>query len=67
MLKKFANFVAKPIKRFHKDEDGPTMVEYGLLVALIAIVVLIAAIYVGTEVSQTFDIVGDSVNTTNSN
>ncbi len=36
------NFVASA-KKFIKSEDAPTMVEYGLLVALIAIVVAAAA------------------------
>ncbi len=37
-----------------KDEKGASMVEYALLVVLIAIVALIAVQLAGTEVSATF-------------
>ncbi len=37
-----------------KDEKGASMVEYALLVVLIAIVALVAVRLAGTEVSQVF-------------
>ena len=37
-----------------KDEKGASMVEYALLVVLIAIVALVAIRLAGTEVSETF-------------
>jgi pilus assembly protein Flp/PilA len=37
-----------------KDEKGASMVEYALLVVLIAIVALVAVSIAGTEVSETF-------------
>lgn len=37
-----------------EDEKGASMVEYALLVVLIAIVALIAVRLAGSEVSQTF-------------
>jgi pilus assembly protein Flp/PilA len=46
------------IKRFRDDESGPTMVEYGLLVALIALVVGAAAQVLGTQLSTIFSDVG---------
>jgi pilus assembly protein Flp/PilA len=42
------------VTRFRYDEDGPTMVEYGLMVGLIAIVVAIAAIVLGQNISTIF-------------
>jgi pilus assembly protein Flp/PilA len=42
------------VTRFRHDEDGPTMVEYGLMVGLIAIVVAIAAIVLGQNISTIF-------------
>lgn len=45
------------------DEEGQTLVEYGLLLALIAIVVIAALIILGPLVSGIFDEVGDSLNT----
>jgi pilus assembly protein Flp/PilA len=44
------------------DEEGQTLVEYGLLLALIAIVVIAALIVLGPIVSEIFDEVGDSLN-----
>ena len=46
------------IKRFRDDDSGPTMVEYGLLVALIALVVGAAAQVLGTNLSTLFSDVG---------
>jgi pilus assembly protein Flp/PilA len=43
------------------DEDGQTLVEYGLLLALIAIVVIAALIVLGPIVSGIFNEVGDSL------
>ncbi len=54
------NFVASA-KKFIKSEDAPTMVEYGLLVALIAIVVAAAAVTLGQNVSTLFKTVAGSV------
>jgi len=48
-------------KKFITNEDAPTMVEYGLLVALIAIVVAAAATVLGTNVSKLFAAVAGSV------
>jgi pilus assembly protein Flp/PilA len=45
-----------------EDEEGQTLVEYGLLLALIAIVVIAALVVLGPIVSGIFDEVGDSLN-----
>jgi Flp pilus assembly pilin Flp len=44
------------------DEEGATMVEYALLVVLIAIVALVAIQFAGKEVSQTFSDVVSGLN-----
>ncbi len=49
------------INSFHRDESGATMVEYGLLVALIALVVGLGAQIVGTQLSTIFSEVGSYV------
>lgn len=46
--------LAVGIKRFLKDEEGVTMVEYGLIAALIAIVCIIFITNVGTNLNLTF-------------
>lgn len=44
------------------DEEGQTLVEYGLLLALIAIVVIAALVVLGPIVSGIFTEVGNSLN-----
>ncbi len=44
-----------------EDEEGQTLVEYGLLLALIAIVVIAALIFLGPIVSQIFTNVGTNL------
>ena len=44
--------------RFVNDDEGATIVEYALLIALIAMVVIAGAIFFGTELSEKFSEVG---------
>jgi pilus assembly protein Flp/PilA len=48
-------------KKFIANEDAPTMVEYGLLVALIALVVAVAASTLGKGISTLFNTAANSV------
>jgi pilus assembly protein Flp/PilA len=45
---------AKSVKRFLVAEDGPTAVEYAVMLALIIVVCLVAIQAVGTNASTTF-------------
>ena len=47
--------IIKSFRRFFSDEDGPTSVEYGVLIALIAVVVMIGAGTLGTNTAKVFD------------
>ncbi|HSJ63295.1 MAG TPA: Flp family type IVb pilin [Gemmatimonadaceae bacterium] len=49
------------IQRFLSEEDGATMIEYGLLAALIALVVAAAVVTLGTALDTKFDEVNDCV------
>ena len=40
--------------RFVRDESGATAIEYGLIAALIAVVIITAITAVGTKLSTTF-------------
>jgi pilus assembly protein Flp/PilA len=42
------------ITRFAKDESGVTAIEYGLIAALIAVVIITAVTTVGTALTGTF-------------
>lgn len=43
------------IRNFFKDESGASAVEYGLLVALIAVVIITAVRLLGTNLSTQFN------------
>jgi pilus assembly protein Flp/PilA len=49
------------VKRFIQSEDAPTMVEYGLVVALIALIVAAGASILGANVKSVFTAVGRSI------
>ncbi len=53
--------LAQKVRRFLTSEDGPTAVEYAVMLALIVIVCLTAISSVGTRTSATFDSVAKSL------
>jgi pilus assembly protein Flp/PilA len=53
LTKRFVNFL--------KKEDGPTAVEYAVMLALIIVVCIAAISTVGTNSSQTFSNVGSAI------
>jgi pilus assembly protein Flp/PilA len=59
MLRLFISNLLDRIRR--EDEDGQTLVEYGLLLALIAIIVIVALLFLGPLVSGVFQEVGDTL------
>ena len=44
----------KLINRFRRDDEGAALVEYGMLVGLIAVICVVAVTTLGTEVSTAF-------------
>ena len=57
------NFALK-LQRFLVSEDGPTAVEYAVMLALIIVVCLTAIQAVGTKAASTFNTVAGQVGTT---
>ena len=51
------------IKRFVMEEEGQTLVEYGLLVSLIALVVIAVLTLMGRKISNTFGAATNQLNT----
>lgn len=47
--------------RFRRNERGQTLVEYGLLIALIAVVVIVALIFLGPIVRDLFGDIGNTI------
>ncbi|ADR51898.1 pilus assembly protein [Candidatus Liberibacter solanacearum] len=48
------------IRNFLQDESGATAIEYGLLAALVSVVIIGAVTTLGTKLSATFAKVGES-------
>ncbi len=55
------NFLKTWLTSLAKSERGASLVEYALLVALIAVVVIGAVTLLGTTASDTFSDVSDSI------
>ncbi|HEX9648566.1 MAG TPA: Flp family type IVb pilin [Alphaproteobacteria bacterium] len=53
------------VRRLVKDEKGATAIEYGLIAALIAVVIIAALTMVGTELNATFGKVGSELSSVN--
>ena len=51
------------INRFFIEEEGQTLVEYGLLVSLIALVVIAVLTVLGNKVKNTFNAVNNNLST----
>jgi pilus assembly protein Flp/PilA len=51
------------IKNFAREEDGVTAIEYGLIAALIAVVIIGAVTAVGTNLSAVFTFISTNLTT----
>jgi len=56
-MRKFAERVVNFLKR----EDGPTAVEYAVMLALIIVVCIVAITTLGTNANKTFTAVGNAI------
>jgi pilus assembly protein Flp/PilA len=53
--------LAKQVVEFLKKEEGPTAVEYAVMLALIIVVCLVAITALGTSANATFGNVGSAI------
>ena len=53
--------MTKLLKRLWKDEEGATAVEYGIMVALIALVIIVGVKSLGTNLQSTFNTAANTV------
>lgn len=49
------------IKKFIRDEEGVTAIEYGLIAALIAVAIITATTLVGTNLSAMFTAIANKI------
>ena len=53
------------VKHFLTSEDGPTAVEYAVMLALIIVVCLTAIAFLGEQASVTFSTIGQAIDDAN--
>ena len=53
--------MTKTLVEFLKKEDGPTAVEYAVMLALIIVVCIAAVTTLGSNANSTFSFVGSSI------
>jgi pilus assembly protein Flp/PilA len=54
------------IKQFFQEEEGQTLVEYGLLISLVALVVIAVLTLLGRRISNTFNAASNQIGTATS-
>jgi pilus assembly protein Flp/PilA len=52
----------KGVNRFIRHEEGVTAIEYGLLAALIAVMIIAGATLIGTQLDAIFNYIGGQLN-----
>jgi pilus assembly protein Flp/PilA len=55
------NYFIQKAKEFARNEEGVTAIEYGLLAALVAVVIITAVTSIGTSLQDTFNSVADKL------
>ncbi len=58
--------ILRLVRNFLRSEDGPTAVEYAVMLALIIVVCITAITTLGSNTNQTFTSVGNAVNVSGS-
>ena len=53
--------LASWIDRVRTDDEGQGLAEYALILALIAVISIIALIYLGTQVSDKLSVIGNAL------
>ncbi len=56
--------ITKSLVEFLKKEDGPTAVEYAVMLALIIVVCIAAVTTLGSNANSTFSFVGSAIKPT---
>jgi pilus assembly protein Flp/PilA len=54
-------YIAGVKARFNREEKGATMVEYGIMVALIAVIVMVVVAVLGPQIAAMFQSVSDQL------
>lgn len=60
-MKRMSRRAAELVVKFLKKEDGPTSVEYAVMLALIVVVCIAAITTLGSNTNSTFSFVGSAI------
>jgi pilus assembly protein Flp/PilA len=60
-MKKLSRWIAKRVENFLKRDDGPTAVEYAVMLMLIVVVCIASITTLGRNTNATFSFVGSSI------
>jgi pilus assembly protein Flp/PilA len=55
------SYFVEKIRNFVREEEGATAIEYGLLAALVAVMIIGGATSIGTSLKEAFDAVADAL------
>jgi pilus assembly protein Flp/PilA len=58
---KFRSTLRRLLARFERDDDGQGLAEYALILALIAIVCIVALLFMGGQVSDKLSVIGSQL------
>jgi pilus assembly protein Flp/PilA len=61
MLQRLHVYMVQLTDRLRRDEQGAALVEYGILVGLIAVICIASVVIVGTQVSTGFSIIASAL------
>jgi pilus assembly protein Flp/PilA len=53
------------LKRLYRETSGQGLAEYALIIALIAIVAILALVFMGSQVSDKLSIIGSTIKSVN--
>lgn len=55
------SFTTRVLAWFHRNEDGQGLAEYALILALIAVVAIVALLFMGGQVSNKLSVIGSQL------
>jgi pilus assembly protein Flp/PilA len=61
MLQHLYVHMLRPIDRLRRDQKGAALVEYGILVGLIAVICIASVAIIGTQVSTAFSVIASAL------
>jgi pilus assembly protein Flp/PilA len=62
MENKMTNLILKSLSQLHKDEVGQGLVEYALIIALVAFAAVVGMNTLAVDINQAFSLIGSVLN-----